>query len=124
MPKKWTELTPDEIDTLESEVLSWVVGEAMGYRVYVGSCTKQLCARKDGAMKYWHPHSDANQALEVWRELCKLDDHMQLTMAINDAMIDTLMPDDRCPIVAEGAFCEAICRAYLKVRLADDANES
>lgn len=119
MPKTWTELTPGEIDALEGDALSWAVGEAMGYRVFVGSCTMQLCAERDGGMRYWRPHNDANQALEVWAAMPKKwSPYLELD-ADNEACV-YLMHGRWC---SHGDFCTAICRAYLKAKFEDDHSD-
>ena len=116
--KPWNELTEAEVDSLEGWALSWAVGEAMGHCFYVGSCTKQLCAEKDGAMRYWHPHFDANQALEVWQALIAANSKFEFGMSSDGAWV--MFPDkwgEGGTIIASGTLCEAICRAYLKERL-------
>lgn len=126
MPKKWNELTETGIDALEGAALSWAVGEAMGYTLL----------KKDGVILYeeerewwepWKPHSDANQALEVWAAMPgQFDYHVVMRPAENIFGFSevTVYRDDRAQFnqVASGDFCTAICRAFIKVRLVEANN--
>ena len=101
--KKWHELTHVEIDALMGWDLSEAVGEAMGINRPV--------------VVTWHPHEDANQALEVWGALLRLDEVYMLKMGTKGAIVyDAFRPERRD---TKGTFCEAICRAYLKARQAE-----
>jgi len=112
--KAWTELTPEEVDALNGYLLSYCVGVAMGLDVFLDDGWEHVNWEK-GA-KSWHPHDDANQALEVWAAMERVEPTM--FVAGGDAVIEVDGVE-----LADADFCTAICRAYLKVRLGD-ANES
>jgi hypothetical protein len=114
--KPWNELTDDEIDELEGEDLSWAVGEAMGYEMSRAWHTGKVWAKKPGkACDYWYPTENANLALEVWGNM----ERVEPTMVVmgGDAVIEVDGAE-----LADTDFCTAICRAYLKVRLADETD--
>ena len=84
----------------------------------------------------WHPHSDANQALEVWMVYPRMWGSDCLTWSIEQSVwdrngqvhifgchhsggINRIYIIDSC-----GDFCTAICRAFLKVRRLVEANDT
>jgi len=104
------------VDSLEGEVLSWAVGEAMGYEMYEDTIFNRQCYKSsDGVYGYWHPHDDAKQALEVWQALIALDDGYTFEMDSEGAGVYHSGYDEL--LVAGGTAHTAICRAYLKERL-------
>ena len=120
---KWNELTDAEIDVMDGPELDFHVADALGWGPYRYDRHHggQVMARHSDSnvMRQWHPHTDANQAREVWAAMAAIDDHVELTMACDDVVIDT-SSYGQVTILAEGDFCAAICRAYLKARLDSD----
>jgi len=132
---KWTELTPEEIDALEGDELDLAVGEAMGYEMskvrdsFKRRYTKERRVRlkkPNGRTGFWYPHDDANQALEVWAAMPKDDsEHFHALTLWFDSSVDLDVDYEamRHYRGESGTFCEAICRAYLKVRLTEESTE-
>ncbi len=116
-----SDLTHEEIDALGGQELSEAVGHALPWltveRLLGLNVPWWGWRRGDIVMgrSEWHPHKDANQALEVWAALVGIDDSAMLHMAHTHASIEILTMGEwrSFPV---GTFCEAICRAYLKAR--------
>jgi len=122
--KQWDELTEAEVDALEGVDLSEAVADAMGRCIYHWAGKVWLGTDTANRFCNWQPHSDANQALEVWQALIAANSKIEFGMSGDGAWV--MFPDkwgEGGTIIASGTLCEAICRAYLKVRLADDADE-
>lgn len=125
-------LSDEQIDKLEGDALAWAVGNEMGIDVkYDSAVGTYLGGDWTDPCGWYKPYEDANQALEVWAELAKHDAY-HLTLRSPDNCLgypEATVYRNKYPVVghggyvavAHGDFCEAICRAYLKVR-ANDAD--
>jgi hypothetical protein len=125
MYRVWNELTDAEIDVMDGSELDFHVADALGWEPYRYDRHHggQVMARHSDSnvMRQWHPHDDANQALEVWAQMpSEVNLFHALTLwADGLAEADIQHEVDGPYIGASGTFCEAICRTYLKARLAD-----
>jgi len=114
--KLWKELTEAEVGALEGNRLDEYVARALAKPCYVDHGSVWLPTEHPAKNLRWHPHDDANQALEVWAEMDRVEPVMYVICG--DAVIEVDGVE-----LANADFCTAIARAYLKVRLADDADE-
>jgi len=122
--KPWNELTEAEVDALGGDELAGYVAEARGIagkwleppESFVPYYTLQDVTREEPCYT-GIVGLITDYALEVWQALVALDTGYTLEMDFEDAGVYHSGRDEL--LVASGTFCEAICRAYLKERLAD-----
>lgn len=104
------------IDELSGPALSVAVAEAMGepneWDDDLGECFLLVdLGEPEGVCpcELWHPHDDANQALEVLAV-------MPAPYYVESQHGGTWFARGGNAEYASGTFCEAICRAFLKAK--------